>query len=118
MGGFLIIKLVKPTKIFCSWTPHQCGVGQLLFSQTKPNVWTAAARILRKADATERQKIRRFNPADRSFDKVTELLPLFVGNGGAKILNFDQALADEYDLGDVGNSCYPRVANQLRIEGQ
>ena len=22
MGGFLVIKLVKPTKAVCSWTPH------------------------------------------------------------------------------------------------
>jgi hypothetical protein len=57
MGGFLVIKLVKPTKIVCSWTPHYRGVGYFLLSKTEPHIRTAAARILRKTDATMRQKV-------------------------------------------------------------
>ena len=30
MGGLLVSKLVKPTKVFGSWPPHQSGIYQLL----------------------------------------------------------------------------------------
>ena len=30
MGGLLVSKLVKPTKVFGSWPPHQSGIDQLL----------------------------------------------------------------------------------------
>ena len=32
MGGFLVVKLVKPTKLFCSRPTHQCALDQLLLS--------------------------------------------------------------------------------------
>jgi hypothetical protein len=31
MGGLLVSKLVKPTKVFGSWPTHQSGIDQLLF---------------------------------------------------------------------------------------
>jgi len=52
MGGSLVSKLVKPTKIFCSWTPNESGVDHLLLSKTKAHIRAAAARILGKTDAT------------------------------------------------------------------
>jgi hypothetical protein len=54
MGGFLVIKLVKPIKTFGSWTPNHGGVGDFLLSKTEPDIRTAAARILRKTYATMR----------------------------------------------------------------
>jgi len=65
-----------------------------------------------------RQKVRRLDSADCAFDQATKLLALFVGDGGAQVLNLDQALADKDDLGDVGDTGYPRVADQLRIQRQ
>jgi hypothetical protein len=57
MVGVLVIKLVKPTKIFCSWTPHQSGVGQFVLSKTKTDIRTAAAGVLRKTYTTMRKKV-------------------------------------------------------------
>jgi hypothetical protein len=116
MGGFLVIKLVKPTKTVCSWTPHQSGIDHLLFSKTKAYVWATAARVLGKADATVREKVRRLDTADCALYQVAKLLALFVGDGGAQVLNLDQTLADKYYLGNLRNTRYPRVANQLRIQ--
>jgi hypothetical protein len=84
MGGFLVIKLVKPTKAVCSWTPHQSGVDHLLFSKTKAHIRTGAARVLGKADATVRQKVCRLDAADRAFNQVTEFLTLFVSDCGRR----------------------------------
>jgi hypothetical protein len=41
---------------------------------------------------------------------------LLVGDSGSKVLNLGQALADEYDLRDFGNTSHPGVADELRIE--
>jgi hypothetical protein len=43
MGGILVRKLVKPTKVVCSWAPHQRRFGQVRPSQTKPDVGAAGA---------------------------------------------------------------------------
>jgi len=100
MGGSLVSKLVKPTKIFCSWTPNESGVDQFLLSKTKAHIGAAAAGILGKTDATVWQKVRGLDSSDRGLDQVAELLPLFVGDCGSQVLDLDQSLADEHDLGD------------------
>ena len=64
------------------------------------------------------QKPRRLNPADRVFDQLAELLALLLGDGGSQVLNFDQPLADENNLSDLGDAGHPRVANKLGIESQ
>jgi hypothetical protein len=43
---------------------------------------------------------------------------LLVCNGGAKVLDFHQSLANEYDLGDRRHAGHLRIADQLRIEPQ
>ena len=58
------------------------------------------ARILRKADSAVRQEQSRLDPSDGVIDQGCELLPLLVRNGGPEVLNFDQTLADENNLGD------------------
>jgi hypothetical protein len=57
IGGLLVIKLVKPTKVFSSWTPNYRGVGYFLLSKTEPDIRTAAAGILGKTDTAVRQKV-------------------------------------------------------------
>src|ERR1017187_7863093 len=118
MGGFLVTKLVKPIKTVCSWTPHQGGVGQLLLSETKPHIWTTAAGILGKADATVRQKVRRLDSTDCAIHQATKLLALFLRYGGAQVLNLNQALADKYHLRDFGDACHPGIADKLGIQRQ
>jgi hypothetical protein len=100
IGGSLVSKLVKPTKIFCSRTPHESGVDQFLLSKTKAHIGAAAAGILAKTDATVWQKVRGLDSADRAFHQATELLALLIGDGCAQVLDLDQSLADEHDLGD------------------
>jgi len=65
-----------------------------------------------------RQEFGRLDPPDRVFDQMTEFLALLVGDRGVEVLNFNQPLADEYDLGNLGNACHPGIANQLWVEGQ
>src|SRR5579864_2922805 len=118
MGGSLVTKLVNPIKTVCSWTPHQRGVCQSLLSQTKPQIRTAAAGILRKANSAVRQKVSRLDAANGAFYQMAELLTLFLSDGSAQVLNVHQALPDEYHLGDFRNPGYPRVADKLWIQGK
>jgi hypothetical protein len=115
IGEFLVIKLVKPTKIVCSWTPNENSVGEFLLSKTKPQIWTVAAGILRKANATVRQKVCRLDAADCALHQVTKLVALFLRYVGAEVLNLGQTLADKNHLGNLGNARHPRVADQLGI---
>jgi len=64
VGGLLVIKLVKPTKVFGSWPPNEGGFDQLRFVQAEPEIGAAAARVLRKANAAVRQELRRLDLAD------------------------------------------------------
>jgi hypothetical protein len=49
---------------------------------------------------------------------VAKLLTLFLGDGGAQVLNLDQALPDENHLGDFRNASDPGITDQLRIKRQ
>src|ERR1700720_2115138 len=115
MGGFLVIKLVKPTKTVSSRTPYQSGVDYLLFSKTKAHIRAATARILGKANAAVREKVGRLDAADGAFNQVAEFLALFVGDGAAQLLNLDQTLPDKNNLGNLRNARHPRVADPLGI---
>src|SRR5205809_4296096 len=110
------MKLVKPIKLFCSWPPDESGLDQILASEAKPNIRTAATRVLRKTNATVRQELGRLDLLDGGFDQLSELAPLLVVDGCAQVLDFDQPLAYENYLGDVGDSGDPRIANQLRVQ--
>src|SRR6266536_1042167 len=111
------MKLVKPIKAFCSWPPHQGGLDQLLASETKPDIRTAATRVLGKTDAAVGQELGRLDLPDGRFDQLTEFAALLIVDGGTQVLNLDQPLAYENHLGDFGNAGDPGVANQLRIQG-
>src|SRR5438874_6941305 len=109
------MKLVKPIKVFCSWAPHQCGLDQILASETKPNIRTAAARVLGETDAAVGQELARLDLPDGRFHQLSEFAPLLIVDSGAQVLDFDQPLAYENYLGDVGDAGDPRVTNQLRV---
>ena len=118
MGAILVRKLVKPTKVVCSWAPYQRGFGQVRPSQTESDVGTAGAGVLGKADATVRQKLGCFDSLDRILDQLPEFFALFVADDGPEVLNLDQPLADKDHLRDICDTGDPGIANQLRIEGQ
>jgi hypothetical protein len=61
-----------------------------------------------EADAAVRQKVRRLDATDCAFHQVAEFLALLISDRGVQVLHFDQAFADEYDLGDFGNARHPR----------
>jgi hypothetical protein len=77
MGGFLVIKLVKPTKVFCSWAPHQGGFDQILAPEAQADIGTTATRVLRETNATVGQELCGLDALDRIFSQHTELLALF-----------------------------------------
>src|SRR3989442_15358671 len=87
MGGFSVRKLVKPTKVFGSWPPHQSGLDQLLPSQTKTYVWAAAARVLRETNPAMRQELGGLDSPDGVFDQLAEFTALLGGDRGAQVLN-------------------------------
>ena len=89
MGGFLVTKLVKPIKTVGSWTPHHRGVDHFLLSKTETYIRTGAARVLGKADATVRKKIRRLDSTDCALHQSTKLLALLLGDSGSQVLNLD-----------------------------
>src|SRR5437870_9697802 len=64
IGRLLVMKLVKPIKAFCSWPPDESGIDQLLASETKPDIRTAATGVLRKTDATVGQELGRLDLLD------------------------------------------------------
>src|SRR5205814_4039047 len=118
IGGFLVRKLVKHTKIFSSWAPHQPRFRQVFSPKTQANVGTAGAGVLGEADAAVGQKLGRFDPPDRILDKMTEFLTLFVADDGSKVLNLNQPLSNKHYLRHLGYACNPGIANQLRVERQ
>src|SRR5436305_1531803 len=92
------MKFVKPIKLFCSWAPDEGGLGQLLASETKPDIRTAAARVLRKTDAAVGQELGRLEQLDGLLEhaipgiamRVLELLILielpFLKQGRRRVL--------------------------------
>jgi hypothetical protein len=115
MGGFLEIKLVKPTKVF-SRPPDYGFLRQFLPSQAEADVRAAGAGVLRKSDATVGHELTGLYSLDRVLNQAAKLLALSVGDGGSQVLDLNQPLAHEDDLGNVGDASDPRVADQLRIE--
>jgi hypothetical protein len=53
------------------------------------------------------QELCGFNSSDGVLYQATEFSALLIVNSGSQVLNFNQALADEYNLGDFGNTRHP-----------
>src|SRR5581483_8585373 len=115
-GPSLVMKLVKPGKVFSSRASVEFRVGQVLISEAQPEKRAAQTAVLGKADAAARQKLPRFDSPNGVFDEIAELLPLLIRNGGAQVLDLRRPLADEDDECDFRFACYPGVADQLRIK--
>jgi hypothetical protein len=77
---------------------------------------TANAPVLRKANATVRIKVSRFDLAYCGFDQSTELFALFFRDRGLQVLDFRIVFANEDDKGNIRNSCEPGIADQLWIK--
>jgi len=97
MGGSLVIKLVKPTKVFCSCSPSKNSISHVLPPETQPCICAAAAGILGKTDATVRQKLGGLDSPDRVLQQSTEFLPPGVGNCGVQVSNLNLPPANEHD---------------------
>src|ERR1019366_5113172 len=109
-------KFVKQTKIDSRFT-HKGGPDQVTLVEAEPEERAGCTRILWKADATVRQEQSRLDPSDCVIDQGCELLPLLVRSGRSEVLHFDQALADENNLGNFVDPSHPRIADELRIQG-
>jgi hypothetical protein len=88
IAGLLEIKLVKPTKVFCSRTTHQVQIDQILFTQTESQVRACTTGILRKPDTAVPREIRRLDPPNRIFHQSPKLHSLLFANSRSKVLNF------------------------------
>jgi hypothetical protein len=117
MGGFLEIKLVKPTKVL-SRTPDKAGVDQFLSIQAQADIRAGDAGVLGEANAAVWQELGCFNPTNRILHQLAKLLTLFVCDRGPEILDLNQSLADEDHLSDLRHAGDPGVANELWIEHQ
>jgi hypothetical protein len=67
IGGYLVSKFVKQTKID-SWLPHEGRFNQVGLVQAKPDEGTGCAWILGKAYATMWQEQPGLDPSDCVFD--------------------------------------------------
>jgi len=83
MGVFLVTKLVKPTKVFCSRTPHETGFSCLRFPEAKPDVRAAATGVLGEANPAVGQEVGGLDPPNRIVRQLAELATLFIGDCGA-----------------------------------
>src|ERR1019366_596583 len=117
MGGYLVSKFVKQTKID-SRLADKASLHQVALVKTETEEWTGGTRVLGEADATVGQEQSRLNPTYRVVDQRLELLPLLVRNSGPQVLDFYGALTNEDDLGDFIDPGHPGIANQLRIQGR
>jgi hypothetical protein len=88
IGGYLVNKFVKQTKINSRFS-YKRSCNQIRLREAKPEEGASRARILRKTNAAVRQEEPGFDPPDRVIDQGSELLPLFLGDDGTEVLNFD-----------------------------
>src|SRR5713226_3844233 len=79
-------------------------------------MWATHASVLGKADTAVRNKLSRFDLADRCLDKPSELLPLLFRDRRSQILNFGSMLSDEDDQCHLRNPTDPGITDELRIE--
>jgi len=116
IGGFLVIKLVKPIKTFRSWSPRQGGLNQILSPQAKTNVGTGTAWVLWETNTSVWQKLCRLDALHGIGNQTRKFSPSFLCDPGFQILDFDESLANEDDFSNFGNACDPGITNQLWIK--
>ena len=77
IGGYLVNKFVKQTKINSGFT-HQRGFDQVALIEAEPNEGAAGARVLGEADPAVGREVARFNLPDCALDQGAEFRTLFV----------------------------------------
>jgi hypothetical protein len=75
--------LVNPVKVTRSWQTNEIGVDQRLVIEAQPQIRTAHATVLGKANATMGRKFAGGDLLDGCFHQLTEFLPLFLCNEGS-----------------------------------
>src|ERR1019366_4459253 len=115
MGGYLVTKFVKQTKID-SRLADKPSLHQIALVEAEPKKRTGGARILGEANTAMRQEQSRLDATYRVVDQGLELLPLLVGDGGRQVLDLNHALTDKDDLSDFIDPRHPGITNQLRIK--
>src|SRR5205807_1421162 len=93
MGGYLEIKLVKPTKVL-SRTPDKAGVDQFLSAQAQADIRASDAGVLGEANAAVRQELGCLYTTNRVLHQLTKLMTLFVGDRGPQILDLNESFAE------------------------
>jgi len=73
IGGVLVIKFVKQTKVFCSWASYQRRFGQILPTQTEADIGTAGAGVLREPNTAVGKKLGGFDPANGVWPTIADL---------------------------------------------
>src|SRR6266849_7834518 len=79
-------------------------------------MWATQAAVLRKADTAVRNKLSRFDLADRCFHEAPELLTLLFRDRRSQILNFRGVFPHEDDQCYFRNPTDPGIADELRVE--
>src|SRR5229473_3779670 len=79
-------------------------------------MWAAQAAVLGKANAAVRNKLSRFDLADRCLHEAPELLTLLFRDRSSQILNLGSMLPDEDDQCYFRNPTDPGITDELRIE--
>ena len=78
-------------------------------------MWAAQAAVLGKADAAVRNKLSRFDLADRSLHKAPKLLTLLFRDRRSQILNFGSVFPHEYDQGYFRNPTDPGIDTAVDV---
>src|SRR5579864_7493065 len=88
MGGYLEIKLVKPTKVF-SGTPDEASVNEFLSAQAQSDIRAGGTRILGKPNSAVWQELACFDATNRVLYQLPKLMALFVGDRGPEVLDLN-----------------------------
>src|SRR5712691_2341369 len=79
-------------------------------------MWAAQTAVLGKADTAVRDKLSRFDLADRSLHEAPELLTLLFRDRRSQILNFGSMFPDEDDQCYFRNPTDPGITDELWVK--
>jgi hypothetical protein len=82
-GGFLVRKLVKPTKVFCSGASNKTCFSRLWFPKAKRDIRAVAAGIFAGSEPRYEQEVGRLDSPNRVLCQLPEFATLFISDCGA-----------------------------------
>ena len=112
----LVVKHVKPIKVGRSWLTNEFGSSECFVSNTKSEVGTADASVLRETDSWMRRKLGSFDLTSCGLDQLAKLLPLLFGDRSQKVLNLGNAFPNESHDGNIRDARGPGVADELKVQ--